>query len=215
MRTLVLALVLLVGTACGDRVSSDRSASERIVRAADTMEHLKGMRFSLEATSVATGSGSLGGDLVLRYRATGKLAPPARLRMAVTDPAAATLEIDGPRVLLNGQPAPASALRTLAGPIAVLEQLREAGTVRFAGLGFSRGNVTARYTIDRGDRGVVEVEVGLLDDLVRRQTFSIVQNATGHGSGLASVRTSYAIEYWDHGVEQEFGPIRSGEPNGP
>ena len=84
VRRLVLVAALLALTACGGR-----SASDRAVRAADTMEHLRGVRFSLEAISIATGSATLAGDLALRYRATGKLAPPDRLRLDVTEPALA------------------------------------------------------------------------------------------------------------------------------
>jgi hypothetical protein len=205
VRSAPLAVALLALAACGGGVS------DRVARAANAMEHLRGVRFSLEASSVATGSPA--GDLPLRYRAVGKLAPPHRLQLDVTEPTSATLDINGQDVLLNGRPASATALRTLAGPLAVLEQLREPGVVRFSGLGFARGNITARYTIDRGDRGVVEVELGLLDDLVRRQTFSIVQDPGGDGHGVTSVRTTYAVEYWDYGVEPDFR--RQGEPDRP
>ena len=92
----------------------------------------------------------------------------------------------------------------------MLEQLREAGAVTFAGFGFARGSVTTRYRIDRGDRGIVEVELGLLDDLVRRQTFTITQGVAGDGSGLDAVRTSYVLEYWDHGARLDVG-----EPGAP
>ena len=199
MRSAALALAVLAVTACG-------GAADRVVRAADAMEHLRGVRFSLEASSVASGAAALAGDLELTYRATGKLAPPDRLQLVVSEPAPATLDIAGQSVRLNGQPASPAVLRTLASPLAVLEQLREPGVngVRFSGFGFARGNVTARYTIDRADRGVVEVELGLLDDLVRRQTFTVIQEAGGDGSGLASVRTSYIVEYWDYGVDLGF-----------
>ena len=196
MRSLLVAGLLL--SACG-------GSTDRVSRAADAMEHLRGVRFSLEATSGATGGAPLGGDLVLRYRATGELVPPDRLKLAIVEPRPAALVIIGDRAFLDGRPATVAVLRTLASPAAVLEQLREAGIVSFSGLGFARGNVTARYRIDRGDRGVVEVELGLLDDLVRRQTFSVTEAATPDGSGLAAVRTAYVVEYWDFGASIEIG----------
>lgn len=183
---------------------SGRDGRDRVIRAVNAMEHLRGVRFSLEASSVASGSGSLAGPLALTYRATGELVPPDRLRLVVTEPAPATLEIAGQTVRLDGQPASAAALRTLASPIALLEQLREpssSGAVTFSGLGLARWTVTARYTVDRGEGGVVEVELGLLDDLVRRQTFTVSQEAPGDGSGLTAVRTRYVVEYWDHGAD--------------
>lgn len=194
MRTLILAALVLA--ACG-------GATDRLTRAADAMEHLRGVRFSLEASSTAAGGQSVGGDLTLLYRGTGDLVPPDRLRLVVTEPRQATLLIVGQRVLLNGEPASVAVLRTLASPIAVLEQLREPGGATFSGLGFARGNVTARYRIDRSDRGVVEVELGLLDDLVRRQTFSVTEAAGADGSGLQAVRTAYVVEYWDYGAVLE------------
>lgn len=183
------------------------SAGERVTRAADAMEHLRGVRFSLEASSVATGAASPGGDLAIQYRATGELVPPDRLRLTLTDPRPATLVIVGDSVRIDGSPASAAALRTLASPIAVVEQLREGGRPTFAGIGFARGSITLRYRIDRGDRGLVEVELGPFDDLVRRQTFSITQSAADDGSGLSAVQTSYVVEYWDFGA-----PLDLGEP---
>ncbi len=175
---------------------------DRVVRAADTMEHLRGVRFSLEANVSATGSGAVG-DVLSRYRGTGELVPPDRMRLVVTEPRPATLVIVGQRVLLDGEPASATALRTLASPVAVLEQLRERGAATFSGFGFARGSLTARYRIDRGDRGIVEVELGILDDLVRRQTFTVTEAAPPDGSGLEAVRTAYVVEYWDHGAALE------------
>src|SRR6266536_1602871 len=74
---------------------------DRVVRAADTMEHLRGVRFSLEANVSATGSGAVG-DVSSRYRGTGELVPPDRMRLVVTEPRPATLVIVGQRVLLDG-----------------------------------------------------------------------------------------------------------------
>jgi hypothetical protein len=168
------------------------------------MEHLRGVRFSLIASSVAGGSQAPGGDLALAYRATGELVPPDRLRLRVSEPRAAVLVIVGRSVTLDGRPASPAVLRTLASPIAILEQLREPGHATFSGLGFARGNVTLRYRIDRGERGAVEVELGLLDDLVRRQSFTVVEPPPADGSGLQAVRTSYVVEYWDYGAVLEL-----------
>lgn len=191
MRLLLAASLALA--ACGGR-------GDRVTRAADAMEQLRGVRFSLVASSTAGGSQAPGGDLASAYRATGELVPPDRLRLTVTEPRAAVLVIVGRSVTLDGRPASPTVLRTLASPIAILEQLREPGQTTFGGLGFARGNVTLRYRIDRGERGRVEVELGLLDDLVRRQSFSVSEPAPADGSGLEAVRTSYVVEYWDYGA---------------
>lgn len=191
MRLLLAASLTLA--ACG-------GSGDRVARAADAMEHLRGVRFSLVASSVAGGSQAPGGDLALAYRATGELVPPDRLRLTVSEPRAAVLVIVGRSVTLDGRPASSAVLRTLASPIAILEQLREPGQATFSGLGFAGGNVTLRYRIDRGERGSLEVELGLLDDLVRRQSFTVSQPAPADGSGLQAVRTSYVVEYRDYGA---------------
>jgi hypothetical protein len=193
---LLLAASLALA-ACG-------GSGDRVTRAADAMEHLRGVRFSLVASSVAGGSQAPGGDLALAYRATGELVPPDRLRLRVSEPRAAVLVIVGRSVTLDGRPASPAILRTLASPIAILEQLREPGHATFSGLGFARGNVTLRYRIDRGERGAVEVELGLLDDLVRRQSFTVVEPPPADGSGLQAVRTTYVVEYWDYGAVLEL-----------
>jgi hypothetical protein len=202
VRALVLAAVLVLA-ACG-------GTAGRIARAADAMEHLRGVRFTIAASSVASGAPASGGDLALRYRAAGELAPPDRLRLTVIEPRPAVLVIAGRTATLDGQPASPTALRSLASPIAILEQLREPGDATFRGLGFAQGNVTARYRIDRRERGVVEVELGLLDDLVRRQTFTVSEAAPPDGSGLQTVRTTYVVEYRDFGT-----PVQVGEPGAP
>lgn len=209
-RGLAVAGAVALAAALAGAGFASGSAHDRVVRAADAMEHLRGVRFSLEASSLATGAAPLGGDLALPYRGTGELAPPDRLRLRVTEPRPATLVILGESVRIDGAPASVASLRTLASPIALLEQLREEGRATFAGVGFTRGGLTARYRIDRGDRGVVEVELGLFDDRVRRQTFTIGQSADDDGSGLETVRTSYVIEYWDFDV-----PLDPGEPAAP
>ena len=197
MRRALLALALLAA-ACGPSAAP----ADRLAAAADAMERLRGVRFSLDATSEA----NMGLEpLTLRYVATGELVPPDRLRLTVTEPTPATLVIVGTRAWRDGRPAPAAALRTLAHPLALIEQAREAGTVTVAGLGFSRG-LTQRYRIDRGDRGVVEVELGLGDGLIHRQTFAVSE--TAELPDAVPVRTTYVVEYWDFG-----SPLEVGEPN--
>jgi len=94
--------------------------------------------------------------------------------------------------------------------------VRGSGAASFAGFGIVRGAPTYRIRIDldAGDlasrllpgeavppdaKGVIEVDIGVLDGLVRRQSLDILESADVFASGLSAVRTSYAIEYWDHG----------------
>lgn len=203
MRRSLLAATLLLA-ACAQVGPGDR-----VGRAVAGMERLRGVRFAIDARSVASGARS-DGDLALGYHATGELVPPDRLRLALTEPVPATLVIVGSRAWRDGRPVPPAPLRTLAHPQALLEQAREPGTASasFVGLGFARGNLTMRYRIDRRERGVMEVELGLLDDLIRRQSFTVTEAVAPDGSGLASVKTSYVVEYWDFGL-----PLDIGEPN--
>ena len=46
---------------------------------------------------------------------------------------------------------------------------------------------------------MIEVEVGLFDDLSRRQIVPITTGADSFGTGLERVRTAYRVEYWAHG----------------
>src|SRR5258708_20846275 len=118
--SLVKAFVLaasLALVACG----TGSGASDRLTRSADAMEHVRGVRFSLVATSVATGGGSGAGDLALEYPPTGQLRPPARLRLTVTMPRPAVLLIVGKTITLDGEPASPAVWRTLPSPIAVPE----------------------------------------------------------------------------------------------
>lgn len=112
---------------------------------------------------------------------------------------------------------PVGPLRDARAPLTFL---RGGGGASFAGLGLARGAVTYRIRLDlsagdlaarlfEGDsvppdaRGAIEVEVGLLDDLIRRQTVEITTGADVFGSGLGRVRTVYRVEYWAHGERQE------------
>ena len=58
--------------------------------------------------------------------------------------------------------------------------------------------------VDPDSHGVVEVEIGLVDGLIRRQTFEVQEPGDPvSGTGLSTVRTTYTIEYWDQGAPLE------------
>lgn len=111
-------------------------------------------------------------------------------------------------------------LGPLSRPTAPFEFVRGPGTPEFAGLGLSRGVVTYRVRmrldsselqarmrsqpVDPDSTGLVEVEIGLFDGLIRRQSFEVNEPADPFsGTGLQTVRTTYSIEYWDHGRHLE------------
>lgn len=205
---------LLLAAALGGVIVADAVAratpEARLVRAAAAMERLAGVRFSLSGSSIARGGRAVGGDLTLEYAAEGELVPPDRLRLRVTRPRAATLVIIGTRAWIDGRPAEPTLLRTLAAPAAVLAQLREPGAVRAAGLGLAGIEPVARYRIDRAERGLVEVALGLFDDLVREQSFTVTQDGPADESGLDIIRTTFRVRYRDPGAALD---IR--EPTGP
>jgi hypothetical protein len=63
--------------------------------------------------------------------------------------------------------------------------------------------------IDPDTVGVLEIEVGLFDGLIRRQSVEVVEPADPFsGTSLTTVRTAYTIEYWDHGR-----PLEVAEPH--
>lgn len=196
------ALALAVGAAIA-LAACAAPLPNRLARSVDAMERLRGARFSIEAKSVASGAQALGGELALSYRGAGELVPPDRLRLLLSEPQPAELVIVGDRAWRDGRRLSRSALRTLAHPLAILETIREGGSATFAGLGLSRGALTLRYRIDRGGRGVIDVELGVADDLVRRQSFTLTEGTDGDPSGLTDVRTSYTVEYWDLGAPLE------------
>jgi hypothetical protein len=116
-------------------------------------------------------------------------------------------------------------VRVPAGPLrdarAPLTFIRGSGAAQFAGLGLSRGSPTyrVRLDLDAGDlsgrllegqhvppdaRGTIEVEIGLADDLIRRQRVEIASSADAPGSGLERVRTLYTVEYWAFGERPDI-----------
>ena len=62
-----------------------------------------------------------------------------------------------------------------------------------------KARMRTNQPVDPDSQGVVEVEIGLFDGLIRRQTLEVVEPADPFsGTGLDAARTTYSIEYWDH-----------------
>lgn len=217
----VAAIAALALAAC--QGASD--AASRLTSALDRMD-VTAARLEMSAVAEAKGSSVLGGSFSQTIHAVGELVPPDRLHL-VLDGAGRVQELtivgrqmwidagDGMRI------ADKVPLGPLTRPTAPLEFIRGPGLPEFAGLGMSRGVVTYRVRIrldsrelqarmrsdqpvDPDSTGLVEVDIGLFDGLIRRQTFEVQEPADPFGgSGLQTVRTTYTIEYWDHGRRLE------------
>lgn len=198
------------------------AAAARLERALTAMERLEGVRFELVARVEA--SGGAAGPIVSDARMTGEYQAPDRLHVVIESRGLRRdLVIAGRRQWIDEGDGHHQTVAVPAGPLrdarAPLTFLRGGGAASFAGVGLSRGAPTYRIRLDlsAGDlaarlfegqgvppdaRGVIEVEVGLLDDLIRRQTVEITTGAEASGSGIDRVRTVYAVEYWAHGEPQ-------------
>ncbi|HEY8655730.1 MAG TPA: hypothetical protein VIN34_03215 [Candidatus Limnocylindria bacterium] len=190
--------------------------AERVERAVAAMEALRGVRFTFEATSRASGEAPVGGELVTTVRGNGELAPPDRLHLAVEVAGMShDIVLSGDRAWVDGRRVARGSVGPLGRPLAALEAIRGAGTIRALGLGWA-GGVTARFQIalgptdllDRlgpgagvaaGSSGVIEVHLGLFDDRIRAHSFRVLQAAEGADTGLDRVETSYRLDYaaWD------------------
>lgn len=208
IRLLALALVL---AGCG---SNDAAA--RLDRALDRMEALAGFHVEVVASAVATaadGAAPLATDL----RVSGDYTAPDRARLQVVR-SGETLRVVliGRRTWLDDGGGYRQSIAIPVGPLrdarAPLTFVRGPGAPRFAGLGFSGGSLTVRILLElsAGDlasrrlpeeavppdaTGVIEVEVGLLDDLIRRQRVEVTEPTEALGTGLTGVRTAYTVEY--------------------
>ena len=209
---LALAVLLLV---------ADPGA--RLDRALGAMDRTEGLRFELVALVEATGSGVA--PLRTDARMTGEYQSPDRLHVSIVSGGVRReLVIVGREQWVDDGGGYHTTVVVPEGPLrdakAPLRFIRGGGAASFAGLGLSRGAPTYRVRLDlsAGDlaqrvfdgdsvppdaRGVIEVEIGLLDDLIRRQTVAITTGADGFYTGHDQVRTTYAVEYWDHGQRQE------------
>lgn len=226
LRILVLASVACAAVLLSLPILASRDdAAGRLDRAIVATERLDGLRFELVARVEASGRGAAGGPLVSEARMTGEYQAPDRLHVAIeAGRQRRDLVIVAGRQWVDDGVGHHQTIATPVGPLrdarAPLTFLRGSGSASFAGLGLARGSPIYRIRVDlaAGDlagrlfdgaavppdaRGVVEVDVGLLDGLIRGQTVEITIGADGFGTGLERVRTTYRVEYWAHGERQE------------
>ena len=214
----VLALIALVVIA----VASTDPAS-RLERALAAMEGVEGLRFELVARVEATGAGVA--PITTDARMVGEFQAPDRLHVSIVSRGSRReLVIVGRQQWVDDGAGYHTTVVVPEGPLrdakAPLRFIRGGGAASFAGFGLSGGSATYRVRLDlsAGDlaervfggdsvppdaRGVIEVEIGLADGLIRRQTVEIVTGADAFYSGHEQVRTTYRVAYWDHGRRQE------------
>ena len=217
---LVLALPLALAGA--------QSRADAASRLADALDRMDSSTARLEMSAVAQlkGSQAFGGGFDQKVHAVGELVPPDRLHLMV-DGAGRVQElvIVGQRMWVDAGDGLRQMSKVPLGPLgeptAPLRFVRGPGLAEFAGFGLARGIVTYRVRlrldsselqarmrsdqpVDPDSHGVVEVEIGLFDGLIRRQTLEVVEPSDPFsGTGLDAVRTTYTIEYWDHGRRLE------------
>ena len=225
LRVLVLASVALAAVLFSLPILASRDdAAGRLDRAIVATERLDGLRFELVARVEATGRAAAGA-IVSEARMTGEYQAPDRLHVTIeAGRQRRELVIVGGRQWVDDGGGYHQTVATPVGPLrdarAPLTFLRGSGRATLAGLGLARGAPTLRIRVDlsAGDlagrlfegvpvppdaRGVIEVEVGLLDGLIRAQAVEITSAADAFGSGLEQVRTVYRVAYWAHGERQE------------
>jgi hypothetical protein len=209
-----------------------QGGSEAAFRLGNALDRMEGVSARLEMSAVAQmqGSAALGGSFSQTIRAVGEVVPPDRLHLMLDGAGAVEeLVIIGHRMWVDGGDGLRLASKVPIGPLsepqAPLTFVRGPGAPEFAGFGFSRGVLTYRVRLELGStelqarmrsdqpvdpdaRGVLEVEIGLFDGLIRRQSVEVVEPTDPFsGTGLQTVRTAYTIEYWDHGR-----PLEVSEP---
>jgi hypothetical protein len=228
VRRSVLALALIPLFAAPLVLAGAQTRADARERLESALTRTEGATARLEMDAVAQmrGSSVLGGSFDQRIHAVGELVPPDRVHLLV-DGAGRVQElvIIGRQMWVDAGDGLRQMSRVPLGPLAEanapLRFVRGPGIAEFAGLGLSRGVVTYRVRmrldatelqarmrsdqpVDPDSHGVVEVEIGLFDGLIRRQTLEVVEPADPFsGTGLEAVRTTYTIEYWDHGRRLE------------
>ncbi len=226
LRSVALGSVAVVAVVLALLVAASRDEpADRLDRAIIATERLDGLRFELVARVEASGRAAAGGPVVSEARMVGEYQAPDRLHVTiVAGRQRRELVIVGDRQWVDDGTGYHRTVATPVGPLrdarAPLTFLRGSGRASFAGVGFARGLPTYRIRVDlsAGDlagrlfegaavpsdsRGVIEVELGLQDGLIRVQTVEITSGAEVLGSGLEKVRTVYRVAYWAHGEAQE------------
>lgn len=213
--------VALAGALAFAGIQTAADAGARLDAALERMDATP-VRLEMRAVAEAKGSAAFGGPFSQTIHAFGELVPPDRIHLVLEGAGRVEeLVIVGTREWVDAgdglRLADKVPLGPLTRPTAALDFIRGPGRPEFAGLGIARGAPTYRVRIvldsaelqarmrsdqpvDPDSTGAVEVEIGLLDGLIRRQTFEVVEPADPFsGTGLQTVRTTYTIEYWDHG----------------
>ncbi|MBM4433925.1 MAG: hypothetical protein FJ028_02225 [Chloroflexi bacterium] len=221
----VRVAVLLAAAVLAGACQTTGDAAARLLTAIERME-VTTARLDMQAVAQAQGNEVLGGSFDQRIRAVGVLVPPDRLQLTLEGAGRVQeLVIVGKQMWIDAgdgmRLADKVPLGPLSRPTAPLDFIRGPGRAEFGGLGLSRGVLTYRVRmrlnaselqarmrsdrpVDPDSTGSVEVEIGLLDGLIHRQTFEVKEPADPFsGTGLRTVRTTYTIEYWDHGRRLE------------
>lgn len=219
------ALALLAAAAVLAGCQSASDATTRLTAAISRTESVNA-RLEMNAVADTKGSEALGGGFSQRIRAVGELVPPDRLHLRLEGAGRVReMVLVGRQMWIDAgdgfRIADKVPLGPLTEPRAPLEFIHGPGAVEFAGFGLARGVLTYRVRIpldsgalqarmrsdqavDPDSHGLVEVEIGLFDGLIRRQTFQVTEPVDAFsGTGLSTVRTTYTIEYWDHGARLE------------
>lgn len=217
------AAVIVAAALAAVFVYASMDAAARLDRALGAMDRTEGLRFELVALVEATGPGVA--PVRTDARMVGEYQAPDRLHVAIASGRTRRqLVIVGRRQWVDEGAGYHTTVVVPEGPLrdakAPLRFIRGGGAAGFAGLGLSRGAPTYRVRLDlsAGDlaarvfggdsvppdaRGVIEVEIGLFDELIHRQTVDITTGADAFSTGHERVRTLYTVEYWDHGRPQE------------
>jgi len=220
----VLAAVGIVGA-----LGSSQETSAAWLDTALTRMEATSARLEMNAVAEMRGSAALGGGFAQTTRATGELVPPDRLHLLLDGNGLLELVMIGHRLWVDDGNGLRMASGIRLGPLAEAQApfafVRGPGIAQFGGVGVSRGMPTYRIRleldafelqarmvneeIDPDTIGVLEIEVGLFDGLIRRQSVEVVERAEPFsGTGLTTVRTAYTIEYWDHGRPLEVAEPR-------
>lgn len=220
---------VLAGLVAVVAIGSAPETSAAWLEAALTRMETTSARLEMNAVAEMRGSAALGGRFAETTRATGELVPPDRLHLRLDGHGLLELVMIGHRLWVDEGNGLRLASGIRLGPLAEAQApfafIRGPGIAQFAGVGVSRGVPTYRIRleldafelqarmpseeIDPDAVGILEIEVGLFDGLIRRQSVEVVEPLDPFsGTSLTKVRTAYTIEYWDHGRPLEVAEPR-------